>query len=495
MKVLFLYANVHEFSGIPLGLSYMIPILREQHHQVELFETTFMRFDYGKYNISGTIGDEGDYIIKSFQDKVDKFEPDVIAVSTDSMCFPFSIKMLEAVNLSQRIVIYGGIHATIAPDDVFSHKEVDYICRGFGEETLPQLLSNTRNSLAEIPNLVWRDKDKSLVYSPFKLPDLSKLPMPDWGLFDERHFVRQFKDRFYRWGNFQLTRGCPFSCRYCCNNTLNKMGNKVKHLPVEHVLDTMEYYADKYNLDIIRIFDETFGMGKADEIEEFAEGYTKRINLPSVLETNPLVINEKFIEILKKINCIAVSLGVECGDEEKRRTICGRNISDECIIRAFQMLKDNNIRTSSYNVLDWVDDTREDIFKLIEINRKCSSEYINTFFFTPLPGTELWDDCKRDGLFKYDYVADFGRIPNIKNPNLTDDEAIGLKRTFPMYVYFEPELWSLVKLGETNDEVFKCLTDILPSRIKEVDVSDRLKSGGMDLETYTKWRENVENTI
>lgn len=58
MKVLFLYMNAYENTGIPIGLSYLIPILRHRQHQVDLFETTFLRFNYSEYNISGTIGAE-----------------------------------------------------------------------------------------------------------------------------------------------------------------------------------------------------------------------------------------------------------------------------------------------------------------------------------------------------------------------------------------------------------------------------------------------------
>jgi len=496
MKVLFLYVNTYDYTGIPMGLSYLISVLKRRQHQVSLFDTTFLKCNYNKYNISRTIDAGGTYIIKSFQDRIDEFKPDVIAVSVTSSCFPFSVKMLEMANLHRAKVIYGGIHATVDSADVFSHSIVDYVCRGYGEETLPMLLTSMDGDLSTIPNLVWRGKDRSLIYNSFKLPNLPSLPMPDWGLFDERHLVRPFKDRYYRWGNFQLTRGCPFSCRYCCNNFLNRIGGKVQHLSANHVIDTIECYAQKYKLDIIKVFDETFGMGNMKEVERFAEEYARRIGLPSIIETNPLAVNEKLISILKKINCIAVSLGIECGDEGKRKVVCGRNISDERIISAFQMLRDNNIRTSSYNILNWMGDTRGDIFKLIDLNRKCLPEYINTFFFTPLPGTELWDDCQKAGVFKHNCVVDFVEKPNIKNPDLTEDEIIGLRRTFPMYVYFKPELWPLIHLGEaggeTGQKVLECLAEIPPTQINEVDISDRLKVGGISVEDYNKWRGDKE---
>ncbi len=486
MKVLLLYVNPYERTGIPIGVSYLIPILKQHQHQVELFDTTFLKLNYSRYNILGIVGSEGDAIIKSFQNRIDSFRPDIIAVSTTSLCFPFSIKMLENINNFRGKVIYGGIHATVDSAGVLSHNIVDYVCRGYGEETLPDLLSaiEKESSLKDIANLVWRDGDDSLIYNSFKPPDLSNLPIPDWTMFDERHLVRQFKEGFYRWGNFQLCRGCPFSCRYCCNSSLKKMGSRVLHLPVEQVLESIEYHVRGSRLEIVRIFDETFGAGNLDELERFAEEYSRRVDLPSIVETNPLVLSERVVKILKKINCISVSLGIECGDESRRRKICGRHISDECLVSAFQILRDNGIRTSSYNILNWPNDTREDIFKLISINRRCSPEFINIFCFTPFPGTELWDDCQKGGFFKHNAVLDYLETPAITNPNLTDDEIIGLRKTFPLYVHFEQELWPLIKLAEKDDEagreVFKCLNNILPARIKSVDLSDRLKTGGLN---------------
>ena len=51
MKMLFLYPNLYENVGIPIGLAYFIPITKAAGREVSLLETTFYRFDYSANEI------------------------------------------------------------------------------------------------------------------------------------------------------------------------------------------------------------------------------------------------------------------------------------------------------------------------------------------------------------------------------------------------------------------------------------------------------------
>lgn len=93
---------------------------------------------------------------------------------------------------------------------------------------------------------------------------------------------------------------------------------KIYRFPIKKVIEEIKVLSEKYSLDIIRIFDECFGFGNLGYYKKFTEMYKKEIKLPTIIETRPEAINEDTIKILKDMNCISVSIGVEVGNEEQR---------------------------------------------------------------------------------------------------------------------------------------------------------------------------------
>lgn len=144
MKVVFLYVNPYNNTGIPIGLSYLISILRERRHEISLFETTFYNFDYSNFNISGHIDEKGKKIINDFKEKVYREKPDLIGISCTSLCINFAVKMLESLEDRPK-TIFGGVGATVDYEDLIKKEVADFICVGYGEECLPELVKNLEN--------------------------------------------------------------------------------------------------------------------------------------------------------------------------------------------------------------------------------------------------------------------------------------------------------------------------------------------------------------
>lgn len=462
MKILILYLNAYNNTGIPIGLSYLIPILRAEGNDVSLFETTFYNFEYSDYNTKGKLSEIGERIIKDFKEKVEEIAPDIIGISSASLCLNFGVYMLESLE-NRPITIFGGVGPTVDYENLIKKDSVDYICVGFAEECLPKLIEAISNNTGfeEIPNLVYKKggiKEQTHFSQDI---DLKNLPIPEWDLFDKRHFGRIFKGEVKRWGNFQLSRGCPFNCAYCVNAYYHKkFGHKIYRFPVEKIVEEMKVLSKEYELDIIRIFDECFGFGDGEYFEKFAELYTKKVGLPSIIETRVETIPKR-IEILKKINCISVSLGIEAGNDSQRKQMLNRFVSNSNIRKAFDILHKEGIRSASYNIMGFPEDTREKIFETIELNRECHPDFINVFLFCPFPKTQLRKYCEEKGYLETKEVVDYGKKSIIKNNLLSKTELYGLFRTFGHYVKFPKNTWPLIKRAEKFDDVGNTIYAIL----------------------------------
>jgi len=463
MKIMFLYVNPYNSTGILIGISYLISILKEKGHEVDLFETTFSDFNYSDFNISGKMDENGRSIIRDFKEKVEAVNPDLIGVSCTSLCLNFAIEMIGSLEGRPK-TIFGGVGATIGSEDLIKNDCVDFLCSGFGEECLPKLMANLENKkeFNDVPNLIYMKNGKVIKNNFLQNIDLSNLPIPDWSLFDERHFERIFKGEVKRWGNFQLSRGCPFNCAYCVNNYYHKeLGMGVYMVPVEKVITEMKLLSKKYRLDIIRIFDECFGFGDLTDMREFARLYKNEVRLPTIIETRPEAINEDTIQILKDINCISVSIGVETGNEKQREEMLNRHVSNERIKKAFRLLNNAGIRTSSYNIIGFPGDTRGKIFETIKLNRFCKPNFINVFLFCPFPKTQLRAYCLEHNFLDTKEIVDYGKKSVIKNDALSKEELYGLFRTFKYYVKLSEDFYPLIKRAEKDDEVGKELLKLL----------------------------------
>src|SRR3989344_2404906 len=195
-KVLLVYANSFMDNLIPVGISLLSACLKSAGHKTKLFDTTF-------YKTRDKTGDEArvetlqvketnleEYgihekktdLIEDFKKIVNEFKPDIIAVSVVETTYFIGLNLLNSIKDYDEIKIVGGMHATMAPDEVIKEKSIDIICIGEGERALVELANRVEKNLdySDIPNL-WVKKDKIIIKNPLgPLISLDELPMQDW---------------------------------------------------------------------------------------------------------------------------------------------------------------------------------------------------------------------------------------------------------------------------------------------------------------------------
>ncbi len=111
-------------------------------------------------------------------------------------------------------IVLGGHHPTVAPESVLESPTVDFILRGEGEASMPELAAalRTGSDLSAVPGIGFRRADGTIhLNPPAVMTRLADCPLPSLDLLDRRHYRRHGRGSVV----VAASRGCPMRCSYC----------------------------------------------------------------------------------------------------------------------------------------------------------------------------------------------------------------------------------------------------------------------------------------
>lgn len=483
-KVLLVLANSFMDNLIPIGVSLLSACLKKEGHEVKLFDTTFYRTrdktgdearvetlqiketnleDYGIY-------EKKTNMIEDFKSLINEFKPSIIAVSVVETTYLTGLKLLNSIKDYNIPKIIGGVHVTMVPNEVIKEESVDMICIGEGEKSIVELANRIEKNLdySNISNL-WVKKNGKIIKNPLgPLINLDELPMQDWSIYEKERFYKPMGGKIWISGPIELNRGCPHQCAFCCNAKFQKMykekGFYARERKIENFIKELKTKQKKYNLQYLYLVAETFLQISDEKFNKFIDMY-KDIKLPFWVQTRPETVNLEKIKKLKEIGCEGISIGVEHGNEGFRKKMLNRFVSNEVIIKAFEIAKKSGIRVSANSIVGFPTETRELFFDTVELNRKLEADNCIINIFCAYRGTKLWElSVKKNYISKNVLAGDYRLDAKLNMPQLSKENIKGLQRTFPLYVNFPKEMWSEIKKAEKFDKegnaIFKKLGNI-----------------------------------
>jgi len=147
-------------------------------------------------------------------------------------------------------VIVGGPEATWSAEKTLEEMPVDYLLRGAGEESLPELLMriDSGTEVIDIPGLCCRQGGR------LHIGGVAPAPAPRSDLYDDEWYAA-LKGRM---AYVETSRGCPFSCAFC----LSGQREKVQFMPQEEALALL-IRLGKSGTDTVKLIDRTFNCDRA----------------------------------------------------------------------------------------------------------------------------------------------------------------------------------------------------------------------------------------
>ena len=474
-KVLFIYPNTVMATLLPINISLLSACLKNDNFQVELFDTTYYRTEddnmtqkkVGMLQIKPYSFEDEDKLFKKtdiyddLKNKVLEYRPNLIAITLVEDTIDLAKDLLKSVRgYYDCPIVSGGVYAFFSPEELIEEDFIDIVCVGEGEKSLVELCHNMveGKDISNIPNL-WVKNGGKVKKNAMRPPiDIDSLPFLDYDVFEKSRLDRPMHGKIFRMMHVEFDRGCPFSCHFCICASIRrryKEDNYKYHRAKssERAVLEIEYLKNKYNPDYVNFNAESFLARSVDSLKEIADLYKERINLPFWCQSRPETITEEKLLILKDMGCKDLQYGIEHGNEEFRKKMLNRNVSNERMLEACLLTEKVGIPYTVNNILGFPEETRDLVWDTINFNRKIKPKTMNCYFFTPYKGTYLYDYCVKNGSLdshaKTNGVMSGGEI---KYDNITKEELHGLQRTFCLYATMDEKLFPEIRKAEKFDD-------------------------------------------
>lgn len=429
MRVVFLQRD----SFVKLAIEYLSSVLKKNGHECVLFiesgERHFLRsaLESGAslFAFSCTTGEE-DWVLET-----------ATALKKES----------------STPIIVGGPHTTFFPQ-IIEQANIDYICRGEGEQAFVDLLEaigHNPDAIKRIRN-IWSKNSDGKIYRtevrPF-IKDLDVLPFPDFGIYAKYKYILTYSKDMYP---AMRGRGCPYNCSYCFNKAYKELyNNKGRYLRKRHpenMIAELLWAKQQYGIRKVNFVDDSF-LSFPKWLREFSIFYRDKINLPFIINAEPSEVNEELARIIKEMGCICVRMGVESGNDYLRQKVLNKKVTTEQIKAAAGHIKRHGIKLATYNILGLPDETLDNAIETYKLNKEIRADFIQCSLLQPYPGTAINEYVKKKGLLKDDSGLDASFFVSSKIKLKNEKEITNLQKLMQVFTQLKMPLFavrSIIKL-------------------------------------------------
>ena len=433
MKILLINPPFQRLKSIkavyfPLGLGYLASVLEQNSFDVKIYNAEIPREQTHHHGtITSLLQEHHQYIEalsdnshpvwKEIQSVLSNYQPDIVGISVMTAKYGSALKISNLCKeyRSDCLVIWGGPHPTVQPENVLRIPSIDFVVRGEGEGTLlelSQLIAQRKHNdpltLQKVLGLSFKDKETVIHNSSRPLLDnLDQLPYPAHHLA-----INQFLYSTDEMSNLLTSRGCPFNCAYCAACSI--WGRGVRFRSVTNVINEIKHIKERYRVLNFNFWDDSFTVNRRRTIELCQAMIKERLNIAWNCSTRADLIDEELVRIMKKAGCYNMDIGIESGSPRMLKLI-RKGISLEDIAKMEIILKKYGLAWGAFFMIGFPEETREDIQKTLDLIKNVRASSVNLGVFTPYPGTELYETTKRLGLISDNY--DWSRISHQSSEN------------------------------------------------------------------------------
>ncbi len=443
----------------PLGAAYLAASLLKSGYEVhgvdmlaEGYETEIFQKPFLIYGLS----------TEELLDRIEKAKPDIIGIS---VLFSFLIKEVYEIcrAIKERYpdmpIVLGGHHPSALPYEVMKSEFVDYVLVAEADRSIVMLMEslNGRLPMNDVPNLYYQENGEvkntleSLIpvikgngWSHYRQKDagiqikLDELPFPAWDIFPLKNYWKAdvrlgggdvVRERI---AVMLSTRGCPHACYFCASALMSGYkGYRMRSN--EDTVKEIRWLVDTYGIEEIQFLDDNFFAGKPQRkrlLKILAKEFPQILfSTPGGVEVNAL--DNEMIDLLAEAHFYKVLLAIEAGDQNLQNSLIDKKVNVERIPEVIDYLKSKGIETRALYMIGFPGETRAQIQITVDLAKNLDVDDFYLSIVTPMPGTQLYDECIEKGLFIDSFNVNDIRFSaaKIKLPDTSPEELEEIRRS------------------------------------------------------------------
>ena len=373
--------NIRVMGFPPIGIMSLSSVLKRAGHECVMFDQA-----------------NPDTPNETIIEEIKRQRPTLVGLSfLSTTSYPYAKILARQIRANDPEVrlAFGGVFATLNAQLVkLQCPEVDFVCRGDGEQLLLDLLANLDDP-AKVAGLTW-SKDGQLMNN-LSRPldrDLDQWPFPDRESLKLDFIESMPLDvpvvlSMERFTTVQTSRGCPWPCIFCDIPIFND--GKWRSRSPEHVIAEFKYLKEQ-GYGSVYFVDDHFLL-QPKRIETICKGINDNgINIAWGCEGRVDSVCQHLFPVMAKAHCRTVMFGIESGSQK----ILDRLKKDQTLAdveNAVTHAKKSGIEiVHGFFVVGVPDETVEDIRATMDFAARLP---LDTFGFNRLcvyRGTPLWQE-------------------------------------------------------------------------------------------------------
>ena len=139
---------------------------------------------------------------------------------------------------------------------------------------------------------------------------------------------------------------------------------------------------------------------------------------------------DEVLDMLKDAGCFMILIGVESGNEEFRKNLLKRFMSNQTLISAFRRIRERGIRTWSFAMVGLPYETRKLLWETVRLNWQCRPDFVMSSIYYPFRGTTLGNLCYENNWVNLDVRESVDNISwksILNHPTLTQTDIFVAK--------------------------------------------------------------------
>lgn len=297
--------NIRVMGFPPIGIMSLSSVLKQAGHECVMFD-------------QANPDTPNDVIIE----EIKRCKPDLVGLSfLSTTSYPYAKMLARKIRLADSTVklAFGGVFASLNAGLVkLQCSEVDFVCRGDGEQLLLDLLAHL-NDPEGVAGLTWM-KDGLVINNPGRPMErqLDQWPFPDRESL-KLDFVESMPLdvpavlSMERFTTMQTSRGCPWPCIFCDIPIFNE--GKWRARSAQHVVNELKYL-EAQGYGAVYFVDDHFLL-QPKRIEAICNGVIDAgLRIQWGIEGRVDSVAQHLFPVMAKAHCRTVMFGIESGSQK-----------------------------------------------------------------------------------------------------------------------------------------------------------------------------------